>query len=318
MRTGRRRLNLLNRVWLRRNKVSYNASNSQENGNLDPTILSEALHSFRASCILGQSTLACDAAGILTQSILQDFFKNGSNWNTMYYSAYESIYDDAGSCPGQSIVENLDSAYYTPATSVRNVGSRKLVVSRLPDNAPTVIRQDVRKKGDNGELQAGDLIRDVQANYQCESRACQSQQEPRELETFAKEDEDSGSDRGLSANCHNGAELRRVHSAADGYRYVLFPVSTTPSVSYLSSMSSISLQAHRIFDSVFSDDDRLICLGFGVRTRDFTVGAIRSIRKSIIAALSLALRSIGLVGKKVKHFLICSVLCFVVYASGPA
>ncbi|KAK9252393.1 hypothetical protein V1507DRAFT_421203 [Lipomyces tetrasporus] len=304
MRTGRRRLNLLNRVWLRRNKLSYNASKPQENRNLDPTILSEALHSFRASCILGQSTLACDAAGILTQSILQDFFKNGSNWSTMYYSAYESIYDDAGSCPVQSIFDNAGSAYYTPATSVRNVGSRNLVASRLPDNVPT--------------HQTDDLIRDFHANYQCASHGCQSQQEPRDLEAVAKDDEDSGTDRGFSANCHNGAELRRVHSAADGYRYVLFPVSTTPSVSYLSSMSSISLQAHRIFDGVFSDEDRLICLGFGGRARDFTVGAIRSIRKSVITALMFALKSIGLVGKKIKHFLICSVLCFVVYASEPA
>ncbi|KAK9385521.1 hypothetical protein V1515DRAFT_235134 [Lipomyces mesembrius] len=306
MRTGTRRLNLFNRARasLTRNKiVSYNGSKLQENINPDPTILSDGLQSFRASCILGQSTLACDATGFAMQSILQDDFKNRSNTMTMYYSAYESMYDDAGSCPMQSIFDSAGSAYYTPttSTSISDVGSDKAVIS-LPDFT---------------ELHHNDLIRHFHANYLSVSHGYQPQQEARELETLANDNVDGSSDVGFSPTPHDGAEIRRVHSTADGYRYVLFPVSTTPSVSYLSSMSSISLQAHRVFDSAFSNEDQMVCLGIGRRARYYTAVVIRSVGKSVISAVNFALRGVGLVGRRLKHFLICSVLCFVVYASGP-
>ncbi|KAK9434185.1 hypothetical protein V1505DRAFT_411702 [Lipomyces doorenjongii] len=306
MRTGTRRLNLLNRARasLTRNKVvSYNGSKLQENINPDPTILNDGLQSFRASCILGQSTLACDASFAM-QLLLQDDLKNRSNNTmTMYYSAYESMYDKAGSRPMQSIFDSAGSAYYTPATStsILAVGSDKVVISQ-PDST---------------ELHHNDLMRHFHANYLSVSHEYQPQQEARELETLANDNVDSSSDIGFSPTRHDGAELRRVHSTADGYRYVLFPVSTTPSVSYLSSMSSISLQAHRVLDSAFSNEDQMVCLGIGRRARYYTAVVIRAIGKSVISTVNSAFRSVGLVGRRLKHFLICSVLCFVVYTSGP-
>ncbi|KAK9332653.1 hypothetical protein V1520DRAFT_11374 [Lipomyces starkeyi] len=307
MRTGTRRLNLFNRARasLTRNKIiSYNGSKLQENINPDPTILSDGLQSFRASCILGQSTLACDATSFAMQPILQGDFKNRSNTMTMYYSAYESMYDDAGSCPMQSIFDSGGSAYYTPATSTSIsdvVGSAKVAISQ-PDSI---------------ELHCNDLIRHFHANYLSVSHRYQPQQEARELETLANDNVDGSSNIGFSPTHHDGAELRRVHSTTDGYRYVLFPGSTTPSVSYLSSMSSISLQAHRVFDSAFSNEDQMACLGIGRRARYYTAVVIRSIGTSVISAVNSALKGVGLVGRKLKHFLICSILCFVVYASGP-
>ncbi|KAK9374448.1 uncharacterized protein V1513DRAFT_464668 [Lipomyces chichibuensis] len=303
MRTGTRRLNLFNRARasLTRNKIiSYDGSKLQENINPDPTILSDGLQSFRASCILGQSTLACDATGLAMQSILQSDFKNRSETMTLYYSAYESMHDDAGSCPMQYIFDSADSAYYTAATSA-DIGSEKVDIS-LPDSTG---------------LQCNDLIHHFHANYLSVSHGYQPQQGARELETLANDNVDGSSNNGFSPTRHDGAELRRVHSAADGYRYVLFPGATTPSVSYLSSMSSISLQAQRVFDSAFSNEDQMVCLGIGRRARYYTAVVIRSIGSSLISAVNSALRGVGLAGKKLKHFVICSILCFLVYASGP-
>ncbi|KAK9370353.1 hypothetical protein V1509DRAFT_617515 [Lipomyces kononenkoae] len=301
MRSRIRRLNFFSRASLLTNKIIRFKNATLKNENLDPEILSDGLQSFRASCILGQSTLACDATDLLMHSILQGDVKNRSDHSTMYYSAYESI-GDASWCPRLSTLDTASSAYFTAASSsiVLDIGAHKSCIS-IPDST---------------EPYFDDFIRHLHANYLSVSHRRQSQQE-RELERSTNDNEDGRSSNGFSGMHHDGDELWRVHSAADGFRYPLFPDTAAASVAHLSPMSSISLQAHRAFDNAFSDEDQMICFGIGRRARYYIALVVRSIGKSVISALNSILRALGLVGAKLKHYLICSFLCFIVYASGP-
>ncbi|KAK9238637.1 hypothetical protein V1525DRAFT_400599 [Lipomyces kononenkoae] len=303
MRNRIRRLNFFSRASLLTNKILPFKSSKLKDKTLDPAMLSEGARTFRASCILAQSTLACDATDFIISSILSRDFKNRSNHSTMYYSAYESIDSDTGWCPIQYTFDSTCSAYFTAesSSSVSDVGAHNPCIP-IPDST---------------ELYLDDWIRRFPANYLSVSHRHQPQQQAREFETSANDDDYASSNNGPSLTRHDADEIGRVHSAADGYRYVLVPDATAPSVAHLSSMSSISLQAHRVFETALADEDHMVCFGIGRRARYYIALVMRSIGKSVVSAINSSLRAVGLVGSKVRHILLCSILCFVVYASGP-
>ncbi|KAK9454385.1 hypothetical protein V1511DRAFT_501863 [Dipodascopsis uninucleata] len=314
-----------------RMRLRSDSGNETKSGVSFSSVSSADLEAFQASFMLAQSTLAKDFCEMSSSfgkasedSDLIDInalLKAYPQTCSAYFSTSSTLSEDRTMTRDHTglLTDNNDETEYFTA-----LGNSIAQMSSISGDSEfsAIVRYIISGKDVIGQP----------------SKAPVLEMPPTEPVQAIHENWEEGNEGPSTANCssidqkrRNGSELRRVYSSADGgYRYVLFPVNSNDRAransSYLGALSSISSSLekktkssqHRSLDSSKSGIRILsfaadICFG----AKHYSSLTLRRVARALHKFVSSVLKVLGAVGKKIKFYLLCTILCCTVYLTEP-